>query len=267
VDEFYRILGIGPGASQDDIKKAWIKLCQEVHPDKGGTAEAFIKVTHAYKMLTDPSYQFKETKKVRDLTFNIRFVVSFEEAFFGTHSSINYNRMEVSSSGEDVKTDKLESVAYVFKVPAGTKAGTTLEFLGGGMKCGSNIGNAVVTLLVQNHPKFRMAGMNVESVEKVPLHTLLKGGHITAETMWGQRKVWISPGTWPGKKVMIPNCGVGQGYNHILSIDILYPDNASLKTDTKWQDLKINWQDVEDEERRNTEELLNLYARLSGKPG
>jgi len=267
VNEFYQILGIGPGASQDEIKKAWIKRCQEVHPDKGGTAEAFIKVTHAYKMLTDPSYQFKESKQVRDLTFNVRFILSFEEAFFGTTAAINYNRTGVSSTGEDIKTDTLESVAYTFKVLAGTQPGTVYEFIGGGMKCGNNTGNAHVTVLVQNHPKFRMAGMNVESVEKVPLHTLLKGGHITVETMWGQRKVWISPGTWPGKKVMVPNCGVGQGYHHVLNIDVQYPESSTLKTDDKWQDLKINWQGVEDEERRNTEDLLNLYARLSGKPG
>ncbi len=37
-DEARRILGVGPDATRADIKAAYTRLMQAVHPDKGGTA-------------------------------------------------------------------------------------------------------------------------------------------------------------------------------------------------------------------------------------
>lgn len=38
LDEARRILGVGAGASEDEIKSAYARLMRAVHPDKGGTA-------------------------------------------------------------------------------------------------------------------------------------------------------------------------------------------------------------------------------------
>ena len=37
--DYYDLLGLDRGASQDDIKKAYRKLAIEHHPDKGGDLE------------------------------------------------------------------------------------------------------------------------------------------------------------------------------------------------------------------------------------
>ena len=42
-DNFYDILGISKGASQDEIKKAYRKLAHQHHPDKKGGDEAKFK--------------------------------------------------------------------------------------------------------------------------------------------------------------------------------------------------------------------------------
>src|SRR6185503_16620424 len=52
--DYYAILGVQKGASEDDIKSAFRKLAQKFHPDKKGGDEAkFKEVSEAYAVLSD----------------------------------------------------------------------------------------------------------------------------------------------------------------------------------------------------------------------
>lgn len=52
--DYYDILGVSKGASDDDIKKAFRKLAHQYHPDKqGGDAEKFKEINAAYQVLGD----------------------------------------------------------------------------------------------------------------------------------------------------------------------------------------------------------------------
>lgn len=50
---YYDILGVDKKATQDDIKKAFRKLAQKHHPDKGGDESKFKEITEAYATLAD----------------------------------------------------------------------------------------------------------------------------------------------------------------------------------------------------------------------
>ena len=50
----YEILGLGPGASADEVKKAFRKIAIKAHPDKGGDPEKFRTYTEAYEILSNP---------------------------------------------------------------------------------------------------------------------------------------------------------------------------------------------------------------------
>ena len=50
--EAYGLLELRPGASDDAVKKAYRRLAQKVHPDKGGSAALFRQVQEAYELLT-----------------------------------------------------------------------------------------------------------------------------------------------------------------------------------------------------------------------
>lgn len=44
-----RVLGLSPGCSHNDIKRAYKRLAKTRHPDAGGSQQAFIELQQAYK--------------------------------------------------------------------------------------------------------------------------------------------------------------------------------------------------------------------------
>ena len=56
--DYYKILGVSRDASDDEIKRAYRKLAQELHPDKHagdkGKEDSFKLINEAYETLKDP---------------------------------------------------------------------------------------------------------------------------------------------------------------------------------------------------------------------
>lgn len=53
--DYYRVLGLRQGASDDEIRKAYRKKAMEYHPDRNSSPDAhemFIRITEAYEYLT-----------------------------------------------------------------------------------------------------------------------------------------------------------------------------------------------------------------------
>ena len=51
--EYYNLLGISRDATDKEIKKAFRKKAMKEHPDRGGDAEKFKKISEAYEVLID----------------------------------------------------------------------------------------------------------------------------------------------------------------------------------------------------------------------
>jgi DnaJ-class molecular chaperone len=56
----YDTLGLGPGASDNDIKRAYKQRAMRCHPDKGGDAEEFKRLNNAHETLAGMSPQDRE---------------------------------------------------------------------------------------------------------------------------------------------------------------------------------------------------------------
>lgn len=55
--DLYRVLGLDPDASSDEIARAYRRLARHYHPDVDttpGAASRFAEVTRAYRVLADP---------------------------------------------------------------------------------------------------------------------------------------------------------------------------------------------------------------------
>lgn len=262
MNEYHEILGVTAESSPEEIRRAWRRLCLKHHPDVGGDEQEFLKITHAYKMLTDPSYARRQSKQpVKDLTFRVQLVVPFVDAFYGTKMVVSYNQITVDDDLNPLPTgDEIQPVTITFDLPAGSTQGFRYERKNRGLKYRNEIGKVLVQVNCQKHPKYSVQGLDVNTEIEVPLEHFLKGGEHVVDTLWGHRTIWIPPGTIPGSKIRVVGCGVEQRGHQYCTIKPIYPDEKELKQD-KWKGLGINWQKAEDHNKQD-EELFKKFEEL-----
>jgi DnaJ-class molecular chaperone len=241
----------------EDLKKTFHKLAKKHHPDKGGNEDDFRRINFAYKMLTDPSFQFNNLSKNKasNLNFMYNMSISFEQAFFGDTLTFTTNPVHVNENREPIAINKKEDIfldvdVIKMRIPAGTQHGESLTIRKKGLIFKDQQGDLVVMFNVAKHPRFQMRYGDVVSLEHVPLDLMIKGGEFSVNTMYGIKTLDIPPGTMPNTELKISNCGVLEAGNHICLIVPLYPSKKELKKNKNWKKLGIKWpknEEVEDE--------------------
>lgn len=262
------------------IKTSWKKLAKKYHPDhysekeyeayqkkleaadkKGSSRkdlvtvlslkeldQKFCEVTHAYKMLVDPSYSAKKENNSReknlDAVFNI--VIDFEQAFFGDSIIITFNPIYVDDEGSPVKIDKGKDIHFdaeilSVRIRPGVSTGDQVKIEQKGLCKGDRRGNLILTLQVVPHPTFVIKGPDILEHREIPLDVMLVGGEMEVPTMWGPRTLVVPSGSRPGDQVPIKNCGVSEVGSHIIKITPEYPSKDTLKEKSVWQKLGIKW--------------------------
>jgi hypothetical protein len=79
--DYYSILGVRQGASDDEIRKAYRRKAMEYHPDRNhaeGAPEIFIRITEAYEYLT--SHPHSRNISREEAERNYRAWVEFRQA-------------------------------------------------------------------------------------------------------------------------------------------------------------------------------------------
>lgn len=187
--DYYQILGVDRSASDVDIKKAYRQLAMQHHPDRGGNAEEFQKISEAYATLSDPQKRSEydnpqsNFQNFNGMQFNFDNLSGFEQ-FFGANPNafetmFGFRRrppsnqtihLQTSITLEDAFTGN-EIIASVtlpsgreqavnIKIPQGIHEGTTLKLSGMGDDSIAHLprGDILLTVHIQEHPKFRRHG-------------------------------------------------------------------------------------------------------------
>lgn len=177
--DYYDILGVSRGASQEEIKRAYRKLAHEHHPDKGGDSERFKQINEAYQVLSDPqkrqqydqfgrtSFDSRSGQGFRGFEgfdfgdmgrsgFSFSFgggIGDLFEDFFGQAFSQVQVELPISLSqavlGDELVFRTTGAETLTIKIPSGTADGTTFRFRGKGNPHKRGRGDLLVTVRVK----------------------------------------------------------------------------------------------------------------------
>jgi molecular chaperone DnaJ len=248
--DYYEILGVDKKSSAKDIKSAYRKMALKYHPDKNKAADAeekFKEINEAYQILSDGEKKktydqfghaafdpasgmggnpFSGGSQQGPFTWNystsggaggqnpfgnVDFNDPFDifESFFGgggqrggfrqrQRYSLTIDFMEAVNGVE--KEVKIGGKKHKIKVPAGANDGTRIRF-----------DDFDISLDVKTHQKFKRDGYDVFVDQEISFSMAALGGKIEVETLGGELKLKIRPGTQSHTLVRLR----GEGVKHL----------------------------------------------------
>jgi len=231
MQDYYSILGVNPGASPDEIKKAYRKLANQHHPDKGGDQAKFKDISVAYDTLSDgqkraeydqmrmggPQVRFQsgDFQDLQDI-FGGHFdpFGSRSNPFFDVFGRQRKNRdlniqcqitLLDSYLGKQLEANyKLPSGKnqnVIINVPAGISHGETIRYQGLGDDSFPNMprGSLNVTVVILPDENFRRQGNDLYTTVNInPIEAMIgcrkRVKYITGE----EKEIEIRPGVETG---------------------------------------------------------------------
>lgn len=207
----FKTLGINPGASEDDIKKAFRNMAKKYHPDTNPNdptlERKFKEINEAYQLALSTSSNDDDDGfnfgRATDFRFVFRFSttiyvnLTLEEAYHGVTKSM--------------VLDSSRSIPITF--PPGSFQSSSVSRV---------IGNTqyICVIKILPHKKFRMINnLDMETQERVNFLTLFGGGTISVDTISGvTTDLIIKEKTKAGTVCRIP----GMGFRSGITVGDLY---------------------------------------------
>lgn len=122
-------------------------------------------------------------------------------------------------------------------IPAGVDDGQKIKLAGygqPGVNGGPN-GDLYITFVVQEDLRFKRLGNDLYTTAEIDLYTAVLGGEATVDTLDGQVKIKVKPGTQPESKVRLKGKGVpvykkdNRRGDLIATLKVKIPENLSSK--------------------------------------
>ena len=168
----FEILGIDPTDDKMAIRRAYVKLSKEHHPDRGGLREDFDRVQSAYDALVSNAYTVQ--------TQRTRVRLSMAELLTGCVATAI------------VKLDSKHAKMIEFRVPPLTNPGATIEFFDSEV----SYSKIAVTVDLNVPDEFMLVNPHVLVHRAINRIEANRGIDLEIEHFDGQmRKVNIPPGT------------------------------------------------------------------------
>ncbi|MEN6411211.1 MAG: J domain-containing protein [Veillonellales bacterium] len=240
--DYYQVLGIDRSATEQEIKSAYRKLAMQHHPDRGGDAGEFQKVSEAYATLSDAQRRAEYDNPQPQSQHNFGgFPPGFEEMFghaspfgdiFGfrrrtpTNHSLQLSAtitLEEAFYGKDVyATINLPSgreQTINIKIPPGVHDGTVLKLSEMGDDSIPNIprGDLLLNIQIQNHPVFYRSGDDLIQEVEISCFDAVLGKKISLKSIDNrQLQAEIPEGTQNGTILNIAGYGMPNFNNNSI---------------------------------------------------
>lgn len=209
----WAILGVEPGATQQEIKDAFRKLALSAHPDKGGTSASFAQINEAYNTLKN-----KKTVPVMSqpdvVLVNVKLTI--EQQINGVDGIVT-----ASKPGNNSELN------IHAKIPAGARAGDKFKIVDSGK-------NYIINIQEKADSVFTRDGYSVIMYYKLDIITAMRGGSISITDPCNiSHELKIKPGT-SQDILVIPEKGLynrkrrqrGNIYVHVVTeIPVLTDEN------------------------------------------
>lgn len=181
--EYYEVLKVSVDATQEEIRSSYKRESLKHHPDKGGSQEIFVKLQHAYSVLSDElerkcydclgkSYaqhphleMIKQQFKSQDLNLNLE--IDLPDLLKGTKKTIEYQRF---------KNGVHEKVSLDIFIEKNTPNNHEIIFNNQGhCEPGKVTGNVIVTLKEKPFPDWRRSQNMLFHTKTINLNEMLTG--------------------------------------------------------------------------------------------
>ncbi|MEM7657537.1 MAG: J domain-containing protein [Bacteroidota bacterium] len=263
--DYYKVLGVSPSASEDEIKQVYKKLAVRYHPDKNPgdqrAEQKFKEISEAKEILLDADNRRKYdglrnrmqayqgagrgrggTVPPVDGEFGTIFSSFFEEVFGRNRgpkrgkdhkASIKISLEEAYHGINDVLT--YEGKRLKVKLLPGIRNGQVLRMRGQGGpgKLGAPAGDLLLTIYHKPHPRFEAKESDLFVKLHVPLLAAVLGRKVQLESFKGTMKINIPAGTQSGKRLKLQGLGMpvygktGQFGDMYVSVKVEIPQKLS----------------------------------------
>lgn len=236
----YKVLGLQPGASKEEAKKAYRKLAMKHHPDRGGDESKFKEVTEAYERIesgnvygprkhntqtdfSDFEDIFKEyninvedylkekfhQKAQADISVGV--FISLKDAVLGGQK---YVKIPVGMTNE----------TFEITVPAGVTDNETIRYPR--LAKGTDVR---ITFKIQPSDEWQVDGLNLIKDVDIEIWDLILGTSLEVKLINDSTvKIKVPAGTQPGTQLRIKGKGIQSRKNYLQIGDVLVRLNARI---------------------------------------
>lgn len=242
--DYFNILGVSEGASEDEIKKAYRALAMKHHPDRGGDQAKFQEIQEAYATLSDPQKRAEWDMQRRGggnpfggqpggFHFNFNFgqpggdpfdIHDLFRNFHGGGFQQQKNRdlkvvvdLDLASTLENqtkhISVQHLNGQRHTvtIEIPRGVNGNMQIKYAGHGDRTHQELpaGDLYIHFRVHNHPDFHVEGIDLIRVVKLNCLDAITGSRINVTGIDGKQFDWAVPmGTQHGSRFRISQQGL-----------------------------------------------------------
>lgn len=261
-NEAMEVLGLSDDMAEN-IKRSYLRLSRENHPDKGGDPGLFKRIQEAYDSLSG----IRQPQPSRSENLELHVQVSLEEAVFGVVLETHVRPTLVSSRpmiGDGKSVANATILTVVEKIPPLVllRCGS-LTFSHGGESLNGSPRTVNMTYSIRPHDRYKPHAEKeralLEVNETVPVTTALYGGTIEVATLYGIRKLYLKPGTNVGDVYEVKDHGpLGSLVVRVagLEMPVIHDLDSSVEVAEERAGREIRQE--EEEVRRNREIAGNI---------